>query len=131
VGLEVADDEAAAVQVQQQRPRAWLGGRVEPRRHRLDRQLAHARDGHLARAGGDRCLLAGQRPRALDGQRLVPDGRAEALAQRQHELHVGLEALAVDHDRGAAGETALHARREPREAFGERRLDALLRGHQP
>ena len=55
---------------------------------------------------------------------LVPDRLAERLAQRQHELDVGLQALAVDDDRRLPREPPLDARREAPEALREDGLDA-------
>ena len=77
----------------------------------FDVQVLDRADGHGAGPAREERLLARQRPRALDGQRLVPDRLAERLAQREHELNVGLEALAVDDDRRLPREPPLHARR--------------------
>ena len=99
---------------------------VQARRQASDEQVLDRADGHGARPAGEEGLLAGELPRALDAQVLVPDRLAERLAQREHQLHVGLEALAVDDDRRLPREPALHARRQPPEALREDGLDARL-----
>ena len=132
VGIEVADHEATAVEVHdQRRPASRLihgsvmaggqgsGDTVDPQVLRgAHRDRPAARDGGLAP-----CRLA----RLLDGELLHGLGAA-ALEQREGELHLGLQLLPVDDDRRTAGEKHLHPRRERREDAGGAQLEALASG---
>ena len=89
----------------------------------LHPQVLDRADRHGARPAGEERLLAGQRPRALDADPLVPDRLAERLAQREHQLHVGFQPLAVDDDRRLPRQPALDARRQPPEALREDGLE--------
>ena len=115
VRVEIAEHEAAAVEVRQQRLAAAVGAAVsrgivarakrhgQVERHALDkthrRGLAAERDGRGT----------ARRARLLRRER-VERRLAPTLEQRQHQLHSGRERLPVHADRLAAGEADLEPR---------------------
>ena len=132
VRVEVADDEAAAVQVEQRRFSAPARPSVAARGQAGDAQVLDRADRDVPRPARERRLLAGQRAAALDGERSRP---RPASPSRSRSASISctsaLEPLAVDDDRRAAARAG--AARAARGARGARRAapPAFIRGGSP
>jgi hypothetical protein len=115
VRVEVADDEPAAVQEQQQRMRAARLGRdvvaaAQAPGGTVDLEVADR--AHRGRTARRRARLGADVGPCALGRHVGVRRHAEALAHVQQQLHLGVQRLAVDDDRAAAGETHLRARRQ-------------------
>src|SRR5438876_5626178 len=103
VRVEIADDEAAAVEVDGERSIGRLA--VEPRGHAGDFEIAHCANGRRSRIE-DRTFAAITRPSRLH-RRLAQTVANAPLSQRAQELHLRIELLSVDDDRRLAREPDL------------------------
>jgi hypothetical protein len=130
VRLEVADHEAAAVVVDDQRVRPTrLGRRVVTGANRavaaVDLDVAHLP--HRDLAAGEHLALAAHHL-ARDRRRERLDRRvAAALHHREHQLNVGLEREAVELHRRPARQLHLRARRQRGHRAGNAHLEAFAR----
>ena len=123
VGVDVAHEEATAVEEDQQRVGVTGrgGGDVEPRREPGGGEVADLAD-RLVAAG--LCgLVPGGRAGPVDGQRLH-GGQSGGLLQPQHQLQVGGEGVAVELD-GLARQAALDAFGEAEDGGEQAPLDGV------
>jgi hypothetical protein len=132
VAVEVAEDEAAAVEEHDERvgARARLGrdvvaGGQRPRGAR-DLQVVDGGD-ERGRAGRDEGVAADLLAGACHAEALVRRA-PRALDERQQELDLGLERLAVDAHRRPAGQAHLRAGRDERGGAADEQLEPLARG---
>jgi hypothetical protein len=121
VGVQVAEDEPAAVEVDYERMRPFaLFGSVVPRGERpggaFDEQTPHGAYGSRRAVGhGDPAPV---RLAGFDQGEGLKRGSAPTLEQRESELYLGLQGLAVYTHRGAAREQNLGPRRQRGEEAG-------------